>query len=214
MILKVRNFIKKSLYYFLNTPEYKNGVLLSGYSSGLQNVSFEGTNAVPDRCNFSGKISIGYATTLGYNNFFGGDIVIGKYCQIGADVAIHTTNHPVSYMSTYINKNLFGGELVILKEIKRTIIGNDVWIGHNVIILGNVTIGNGAILAAGAIVTKDVEPFTIVAGVPAKPIKKRFSNQIIQEIEDLKWWDLSETELETIKPLFFKDFQNQESIYE
>ena len=213
MILKVRNFIKKSLFYFLNTPEYKNGVLLSGYSSGLKNVSFEGTNAVPDRCNFSGKISIGYATTLGYNNFFGGDIIIGKYCQIGADVAIHTTNHPVSYMSTYINKNLFGGELVTLKEIKRTIIGNDVWIGHNVIILGNVTIGNGAILAAGALVTKDVEPFTIVAGVPAKPIKKRFSEQIIQEIEDLKWWDLTETELEKIKPLFFKDFQDQESIY-
>jgi virginiamycin A acetyltransferase len=209
----MRKFIKKVLLYFLNTTEKTDKVTLSGYSRGLGNVTFEGKNVVPDRCNFSGMISIGYATTLGYNNFFGGDIIIGKYCQIGADVAIHTTNHPVSYMSTYINKNLFGGELVTLKEIKRTIIGNDVWIGHNVIILGNVTIGNGAILAAGAIVTKDVAPYTIVAGVPAKPIKKRFSERIIQEIEDLKWWDLTETELEKIKPLFFKDFQNQESIY-
>ena len=214
MILKIRIFIKKILFYFLHTQEYKNGVLVSGYSHGLQNVSFEGKNAVPDRCNFSGKISIGYATTLGYDNFFSGDITIGKYCQIGADVAIHTTNHPMSFLSTYISKNLFDGELSSLKEIKRTVIGNDVWIGHNVIILGNVTIGNGAILAAGAVVTKDVAAYTIVAGVPAKPVKKRFSERIIQEIENLKWWDLTETELEKIKPLFFKDFQNQESIYE
>ena len=93
-------------------------------------------------------------------------------------------------------------------------IGNDVWIGHNVIIVGNVCIGNGAILAAGSIITKDVAPYTIVGGVPAKPIKKRFSDAIILEIEKLKWWDLSETELEKIKPLFFKNFENKESIYE
>ncbi len=214
MKLKVRNLIKKFILYFINTPEYKDEVLFSGHSFGLQNVTFEGKNAVPDRCNFSGKINIGYATTLGYNNFFGGDITIGKYCQVGADVAIHTTNHPMNFMSTYINKNLFDGELASLKETKRVIVGNDVWIGHNVIILGDVSIGNGAILAAGAVVTKDVAPYTIVAGVPAKPIKKRFSEQIIKEIEALNWWDLSETELEKIKPLFFKDFQNQESIYE
>lgn len=210
----MRDLLRKVLYYILNRPQKKKKVTFNGFSRGLQNVSFEGKNAVPDRCNFSGKISIGYATTLGYNNFFGGDITIGKYCQIGADVAIHTTNHPISFMSTYINKNLFDGELSSLKETKRAVIGNDVWIGHNVIILGNINIGNGAILAAGAIVTKDVAPYTIVAGVPAKPIKKRFSERIIQEIEDLKWWDLSETELGKIKHLFFKDFQNKESIYE
>lgn len=214
MMIKFRNFIKKCLYYFLNEPESKEGVLLSGFSRGLQNATFEGKNAVPDRCNFSGTISIGYATTLGYNNFLAGDITIGKYCQVGADVAIHTTNHPLHYMSTYINNNLFGGDLRKLKENKKVIIGHDVWIGHNVIIVGNVTIGNGAILAAGAVVTKDVLPYTIVAGVPAKSVKKRFSDSIIQEIEQLKWWDLSEAELERIKPLFFKDFQNKESIYD
>jgi virginiamycin A acetyltransferase len=214
MFQKLRIFIKKVLYYFLNTTENKEKVVFSGYSSGIQNVTFEGKNAVPDRCNFSGKIKIGFATTLGLNNFFAGDINIGKYCQIGADVAIHTTNHPVSYMSTYINKNLFNGELVTLKENNKTIIGNDVWIGHNVIILGNVKIGNGAILAAGSIVTKDIAPYSIVAGVPAKQIKKRFSDEVIKEIEALKWWDLTQTELEKIKSFFFKDFQNKESIYE
>lgn len=211
---KLRKFIKKSILYFLNSSEIRNNVRITGFSNGIKNVTFEGKNAVPDRCNFSGKIKIGYATTLGYNNFFHGNISIGKYCQIGADVAIHTTNHPMNYMSTYINKNLFNGDLHSLKETKKVTIGNDVWIGHNAIIVGEVSIGNGAILAAGSVVTKNVEPYTIVAGVPAKPIKKRFSEKIIHEIEALNWWDLSESELEKIKPLFFKDFTNINSIYD
>lgn len=215
MVMKFRLFIKKILYYFLNaTTVKKNKVLISGFSRGLQNVDFEGKNAVPDRCNFSGKIKIGYATTLGYNNFLAGNITIGKYCQIGADVAIHATNHPIYHLTSYINYNLFQGELNQFKEEKEIHIGHDVWIGHNVIIVGNVTVGNGAILAAGSVVTKDVLPYTIVGGVPAKEIGKRFAESIIQEIEELQWWNLSEPELEKIKPIFFKDFQNKNSIYE
>lgn len=188
--------------------------MLSGFSRGLQNVNFEGKNAVPDRCNFSGNIKIGYGTTLGYNNLLGGEIIVGKYCQVGADVALHASNHPMNYMTTYINKNLFNGALKTLKQENKISIGHDVWIGHGVIVVGNVTIGNGAILAAGTVVTKDVAPYAVVAGVPAKEIKKRFSDAIIHEIETLKWWDLSEKELENIKPLFFKDFTNRNSIYD
>jgi virginiamycin A acetyltransferase len=211
---KLKIHIKKVLFYFLNQTERKNGVTFSGFSRGLQNVTFEGKNGIGEQCNFSGKITIGYGTTLGSNNFFGGDVSVGKYCQIGRDVAIITTNHPINYMSTYINSNLFNGELISLKETKKVTIGHDVWIGHNVIIVGNLTIGDGAILAAGSVITKDVEAYSIVVGVPAKPIKKRFSDSVINEIEQLKWWDLSETELEKIKPLFFKNFENKESIYD
>ena len=210
----MRKFIKKTLLYFLNTIEKKENVVLSGFSRGLQNVTFEGKNAVPDRCSFSGNIKIGYATTLGYNNLLVGNITIGKYCQLGADVALHASNHPMNHMTTYINQNLFNGELKTLKQENKITIGNDVWIGHGVIVVGNVTIGNGAILAAGSVVTKDVKPYTVVAGVPAKEIKKRFSAAIIQEIEALQWWDKSEEELEKIKPLFFKNFSNRNSIYD
>ncbi|MBX2826549.1 MAG: CatB-related O-acetyltransferase [Flavobacteriaceae bacterium] len=117
-------------------------------------------------------------------------------------------------MSTYINKNLFDGELSQLKEVKKVVIGHDVWIGHNAIIVGEVTIGNGAIIASGSVVTKDVAPYSIVGGVPAKELKKRFSETIIQEIEALQWWNLSTTELEKIKPLFFKDLNTIDSLYD
>jgi acetyltransferase-like isoleucine patch superfamily enzyme len=209
----MRLFIKRLLYYFLNAVETKNSVSYSGFSRGIDNVKFEGKNAVPDRCNFSGKIDIGYATTLGYNNFIHGKVIIGKYCQFGADVAIHANNHPINYMTTYINKNLFEGELKKLRGKNEVIIGNDVWIGHNAILVGNIKIGNGVIIAAGSVVTKDIPSYTIVAGVPAKPIRKRFSNEIIKEIEELKWWNASEEELQKIKPLFFKDFKIHKSIY-
>jgi len=209
----IKNKLKKILYHILNSVEANEGVEASGFSRGLQNVTFEGKNKVADRCNFSGKIEIGYATTLGYNNFLHGKVSLGKYCQLGADVALHATNHPSNYMTTYINKNLFNGDLKDLKTNKEIIIGHDVWIGHNALVLGNVTIGNGAIIAGGAVVTKNVAPYSVVAGVPAKEIKKRFSEKIISEIETLAWWDLPEAELEKVKSLFFKDFSKVDSIY-
>lgn len=71
----------------------------------------------------------------------------------------------------------------------RIVIGNDVWIGGRAVILRGVTIGDGAVVGAGAVVTRDVEPYTVVAGVPARPIKKRFSEQVIEKLETLCWWD-------------------------
>ena len=68
------------------------------------------------------------------------------------------------------------------------VIGNDVWIGYEAVIMAGVHIGNGAIIAARAVVTKDVPPYTIVGGVPARPIRKRFDEEVIQELETLQWW--------------------------
>ena len=169
---------------------------------------------MPDRCNFSGSIKLGYGTTLGYNNFLHGNIEVGKYCQFGADVAVHSTNHPTSYLSTYINKSLFDGELTALKETKTIRIGNDVWIGHNAIVVGGLTIGNGAIIASGSVVTKDVPPYTIMAGVPAKEVRKRFADSIIEEVEALKWWDMDEDTLNQHQHLFTRDLSSRDSLYD
>ena len=211
---KIKFYIKEKLVFLLNTTDYKEKYTAYGSSVGVHNISFEGNNAIAERSSFGGKIKIGMFTTLGISNYLHGNITIGKYCQFGAYVAIHTSNHPMVYLSTYINKNLFDGELYKLKSDSKVVIGNDVWIGHNVTILGNITIGNGAILAAGSVVTKDIAPYTVVGGVPAILIKKRFTDKIVSEIEALQWWNLSKNELKKIKPLFFKDFSNLESIYD
>ncbi len=187
---------------------YKNGVKVSFWASGIHNVDFEGGNLVPEYCVFSDQTKLGFRTTLGTNNFFGGKVSIGKYCQIGRDVAFHPTNHPISYATTYVNSQLFGGELKNLKSERPIKIGNDVWIGHGVIVLAGVEVGNGAILAAGSVITKNVEPYSIMAGNPARPIRKRFSEKVIHEIQNLKWWDKSDQELEKMKPFFFKDLSD------
>nr|WP_317631517.1 CatB-related O-acetyltransferase [uncultured Flavobacterium sp.] len=200
---------------FIKKIRNKKNVRIHPSSTGYTKVIFEGDNGIPENCQFLGNnISIGYRTTLGKNNLLGGNVTIGKYCQIGADVAMHASDHPISYMTTYINKNLFNGELNKHKIDNSIIVGNDVWVGHSVIIVGNVTVGNGAILAAGAVVTKDVPPYAIVAGVPAKVLKYRFSDTIINEIQDLKWWDMSDTELQQNRALFNIDFKDKNSIFD
>jgi len=206
---------RQKLRVFRNRLAKGKSVTIHPSCSGYLQVNFDGYNGIPENCHFLGNsISIGEYTTLGRNNLLSGKVKIGKYCQIGADVAIHASDHPITFMTTYINRSLFNGELRNLKIQHEIVIGNDVWIGHGVIIVGNVTIGNGAILAAGSVITKDVSPYAIVGGVPAKELKKRFSNSIISELEELKWWDLSDSELEQNKPLFFKDLSKINSIYE
>lgn len=195
-------------------PFYRVGdkAQVSFWSNGVQHVQFEGGNIVPEGCVFSDETLIGYRSTLGTNNFFGGKVTIGKYCQIGRDVAFHPTNHPISFLTTYINNQLFKGELKSLKTELPINIGHDVWIGHGVIVLAGVQVGSGAILAAGSVVTKNVSPYTIVAGNPAKPIRTRFNEKVIHELLQLEWWLKSDAELELLKPIFFEDLSQNESI--
>lgn len=206
---KFRQFLQR-----ISKPTYGVGKdnLVSFWTTGVHHVQFGGGNMIPENCAFANRTILGFRTTLGTNNYFGGKVILGKYCQIGRDVAFHPTNHPITHLTTYINRQLFDGELKNLKTEKIIKVGNDVWIGHGVIILAGVEIGDGAILAAGAVVTKNVEPYTIVVGNPAKPIRKRFSDKIIEELLELKWWDLPEAQIQKIKPLFLQNLEEVQSI--
>lgn len=125
---------------------------------------------------------------------------IGKYCSIAADTCIGLALHPLNFISTspifFSPANATGhswveGENEFFEEFKETVIGNDVWIGARAMVLGGVHVGDGAVVAAGAVVTKDVPPYSIVGGVPAKVIKYRFQEDKIRWLLDLKWWDKS-----------------------
>ena len=159
---------------FFRERTLQNGkVTVIGIVKGIQQVDFEGNNIVAGFSNFNGHIKVGYATTFGIHNLIHGDIEIGKYCQFAPYAAVNTFNHPTNHISSYINKRLLDGFLTKYKTSKETFIGNDVWIGKNAIILAGVNIGNGAIIAAGSVVTKDVPDYHVAAGVPAKNSKTK-----------------------------------------
>lgn len=125
-------------------------------------------------------------------------LVIGKYCSIacGAKFLFNSANHSLSSLSTYPFPIFFEEWGLPVAQITRAwdnkgdiVIGNDVWIGYEAVLLAGVTVGDGAIIGARAVVTKDVPPYTIVGGVPAKPIRKRFSDETIAQLLETRWWD-------------------------
>ena len=128
-------------------------------------------------------------------------LVVGKFCSIacGAKFMFTSANHTMRSLSTYPFSIFFEEWDLDVQNITFAwdnkgdiVIGNDVWIGYEAVILSGVTIGDGAIIGARAVVTKDVPPYTIVGGVPAKPIRKRFDEDTVIELLRLKWWDWPE----------------------
>ena len=153
---------------------------------------------VNDPTNFE-KNNVLYHYPINHDKLF-----IGKFCSIacGAKFLFNSANHTMASLSTYPFP-LFFDEW----ELEKTnvmdawdnkgdiVVGNDVWIGYEAVILAGVTIGDGAVIGARAVVTKDVPPYTVVGGVPAKPIKKRFNDETITELLKLKWWNWSEEKI-------------------
>lgn len=129
-------------------------------------------------------------------DFTGDKLVIGKFCMIASGVTfiMNGANHLTDAISTYPFA-IFGNGWEDAMKGKTypfkgdTIIGNDVWIGYNAVIMAGVKIGDGAIIATNSTVTKDVEPYAIVGGNPAREIRKRFPDDVIQKLLNLKWWD-------------------------
>lgn len=166
---------------------------------------FRGNNKIHNNVNIINS-SLGFGTYLGENCNLP-NTEIGSYCSIAANVKILPYTHPTSNLVsthpaffsllkqagfTYARKQLFEEELFFDKKSRINVkIGHDVWIGTNVLILGGVEIGNGAILAAGSIVTKNVPAYAIVGGIPAKVIRYRFEEDEIKFLNKIEWWEKS-----------------------
>ncbi|CAI2308648.1 DapH/DapD/GlmU-related protein [Vibrio parahaemolyticus] len=191
------------LYLYLYKFKRKN--LLIGSNVRLKKTELENNVSINDNV----RISNSY---IGKYSYIGDSCVLdrvklGSFSSIAPRVRLVPGSHPTEkYVSThpafylkgnamvdFITPNLFCGRE--FDEFKYTEggyfaeIGSDVWIGSDVIILNGVTIGDGAVVAAGAVVTKDVEPYAVVGGIPARKIKKRFSNNIIDFLLDFRWWE-------------------------
>lgn len=188
--------------YKLNKIKQKITNVYFGYKANISvNTVLEGQNKI-------GKFSW-LDGVLGYGSYIGDECTIcakiGKYCSIGHKVTVLTGTHPShGFVSTspvffslgkqngttYVQQQKFKEKLYADEQYRYgVIIGNDVWIGYNATIMGGITIGDGAIIASGAMVKNDVKPYTIVAGQPAKVINKRFTEEQIEWLVKFKWWD-------------------------
>lgn len=185
---------------------YGETVQLRGHVTLGKNCSFEGKNVL------SKGVYIEH-TQMGYASYIGGGsnihhANIGRYCSIGANVKIIVGQHPTrKYVSThpaFFSLAKQAGftycDTQKYEEIKYAdsegcyiTIGNDVWVGTDVKLLGGIHIGDGAVVAAGAVVTKDVPPYAIVGGVPARLIRYRFGEEQVEFLERLQWWNKDET---------------------
>ena len=139
----------------------------------------------------------------------GDRLVIGRFCSIacGAKFMFTSGNHSMQSLANYTFPIFFDEWGLDAKDIcdawdnkGYTVIGNDVWIGYEAVIMPGVKIGDGAVIGTRAVVTKDVPPYTIVGGVPAKPIRRRFDDATVEKLEALRWWDWDEDRLKRALP--------------
>jgi acetyltransferase-like isoleucine patch superfamily enzyme len=151
--------------------------------------------------------------TYGHPRLYGlgeAPLVIGRYCSIALEVDIFLGyEHNTRWISTYPFPDAWllghfpeGADVVGHPRSRGpVVIGNDVWIGHGATILSGVTIGDGAVIGAASVVTSDVPPYTVVAGAPAKPVRRRFDEETVARLLRLRWWDWPADEVRTIVPL-------------
>lgn len=177
----------------------KNKKILIGKYAIIKNTQFESYNTLGDFVQIRN-------CKLGTNTYISSyalinNTEIGKFCSIGAGVKIGLGMHPSKdFVSThpafYSLRKQSGHTFIAVQKFEEQLpvkIGNDVWIGANTIIMDGLTIGDGAIIAAGAVVTENVAPYTIVGGVPAKLIRCRFDETQIEILTKLQWWNKDET---------------------
>ncbi|MBS5451870.1 MAG: CatB-related O-acetyltransferase [Coriobacteriia bacterium] len=172
----------------------------------LRNCVIDRTAHVLQKSNLI-DVSIGRYSYVGVANSIC-NTSIGSFCSIASYCAIGGGNHPLDYVSTspvfLDGHNVFGTNIATLSfdAAPQTHIGNDVWIGEACFIKAGVRIGDGAVVGAHSVVTRDIPPYAVVAGSPARILKFRFTNEVIQRLEGIAWWDWDDTQLRSRAKLF------------
>jgi len=203
-----RNYYR--LYYYKKKVKFGKKVLVDIYNN------FEGCNAIGEK-SIVATSNIGLGTYIADNSIIK-KAIVGRFCSIGSNVqtglGVHpsrqfVSTHPAFFSTrkqagfSFVEKDIFEEQIFIDTELKHVVeIGNDVWIGNNVIISDGLKIGDGAIVATGSIVMKDVLPYAIVGGNPAKVIGFRFSEQQIEKLMAIKWWNWDFEKIQSNSSLF------------
>lgn len=229
MFKKIIKRILSTFYNIFLKIKYKN--IHIGYKCRiLYGTKFEGFNTILDNTVFGG--SIGSNSYIGENCFL--KAAVGRYCSIANRVHSITGMHPTKKFvstspvffspvkkngNTYVSKFKFEEVAVFADKNVSVIIGNDVWIGENVSFIGKIEVGDGAIIAANSTVVKDIEPYSIVGGTPARLIRKRFEEEQIEFLLKFKWWNKDVTwikehanDFEDIISFMEKNNNNQEEL--
>lgn len=180
--------------YVINRKKYHRFCSFA-YSSELGECEFEGANGISAHSKFEGKM--GYGSYISENCFIYGNV--GRFCSIAPNVKCSTGTHPIGnpfvschpmFFSTRCqNGYTFADKDYFEEKAKPVTIGCDCWIGTNAFLCGGVKIGDGAVVYAGAVVTKDVPPYAVVAGIPARVIKYRYDDETIRFLLEDRWFD-------------------------
>lgn len=196
MIVKQIYFYFKQIITLITLKVEFWGKLSFGLHTHISPTStFEGANKIYSHSIFNG--SLGYGSYIQENCAISAHV--GRFTSIGPSVKTNRGVHPIEepYVTTCPmffstrkqNGNTFANRILFDELRKPPVIGSDCWIGERAFIIGNVNIGDGAVVLAGAVVTKDIPPYAIVGGVPAKIIKYRYDSETIKMLEDFKWWN-------------------------
>jgi virginiamycin A acetyltransferase len=202
----VTTYINKGLDQIITESGVRMGAMSKYLSTSCQSPINISEGSCVNRCHIGKYFNVGLYSYIA-------DTQIGRYCSLASRVSIGAFNHPTNWLSSHEfsfrdtssiwgESSIDGGQNLLQNRVMDTIIGNDVWIGDNVVVLKGVTIGDGAILGASSVITHNVLPYSIVVGNPGRVVRLRFHPSVIEQLLTLKWW---EWDMADLKGLDFSD---------